>query len=106
MKAQVGGAEVSEYRHARNVVDEVLKVGVNQALETFQYRNIKQRRGFSGGYSGGRGRANAVHEEEHDVEVIDEQVQSLQAATNEDLYVFACLRLRRTSVSLLKEKLM
>ena len=246
VKAQVEGAEVSEYRHARNVVDEVLKVGVNQALETFQYRNIKQRsgeeftafvhrcqvgvnncgfhvadaerhirdqvvfgtssaavrekalsenldlkelmkrgqgmessarfegasmrvkeepvfalyrggrggarpdrggfrsdrggssrgrscykcgedfphdgdcpavdhrceicrryghyrgfcnfkergrggqrRGFLSGYRGGRGRANAVHEEEHDEEVIDEQVQSLQAATNEDLYVFA-----------------
>ena len=47
VKAQVGGAEVSEYQHARNVV------------------------------------------EEHDEEVIDEQVQSLQAATNEGLYVFA-----------------
>ena len=39
------GVVVSEHRHARDVVDEVLKIGVNQALETFQYRNIKQQSG-------------------------------------------------------------
>ena len=39
------GNDVSDYQHARNVVDKKLKVGTNQTFETFQYRNIIQRSG-------------------------------------------------------------
>ena len=37
--------DVSEYRHARNIVDNRMKAGLNQALTTFNYRNLKQREG-------------------------------------------------------------
>ena len=47
VKAKVGGGseDVSDYRHARNVVDGRLKVRRNETLETFQFRNLKQQAG-------------------------------------------------------------
>ena len=46
-KATVGdpAAPVSEYRHARNIVDEKLKQEVNTTFETFRFRGLKQREG-------------------------------------------------------------
>ena len=37
--------DVSDYRHARNVVDAKMKVGKNQTYETFMYRSLVQRSG-------------------------------------------------------------
>ena len=39
--------DVSDYRHARNVVDAKMKINKNQTYETFQYRNLAQRSGES-----------------------------------------------------------
>ena len=40
--------DVSEYQHARNVVDAKMKINKNQTYnETFQYRNMAQRSGES-----------------------------------------------------------
>ena len=40
--------DVSEYQHARNVVDAKMKINKNQTYnETFQYRNLAQRSGES-----------------------------------------------------------
>ena len=46
-KATVGdpAAPVSEYRHARYIVDEKLKQEVNTTFEIFRFRGLKQREG-------------------------------------------------------------
>jgi len=46
-KEDDGTTDVSEYQHARNVVDMRMKVSKNATYETFQYRNLSQREGES-----------------------------------------------------------
>ena len=46
-KKQDGTTDVSEYQHARNVVDKKMKVSKNATYEAFRYRNISQREGES-----------------------------------------------------------
>ena len=46
-KKQDGTTDVSEYQHARNVVDKKMKVSKNATYEAFRYRNLSQREGES-----------------------------------------------------------